>query len=361
MPVSAFSNRLLRTPAAAGCSRKLRLDWAVAGPFPPTITSSDCGYPRGAEGKTAMGSDSCFVGVRPLFLDLVEVERQLDLSSVATRLRDVVPCVVNCEAYPFSFQVKESRRVLVPLLVRDRTVAGLGLRLQQKSEMADRKDWEGGGDESEESTHQLIEMLWESITEIRTRLDQQPPVHLAVAAPLVEKEAVLVPLAPPPPPPGVEGDIGYLSVTGICTGMVEAQDADRVCGYAPYVVTDDAMMEEYFIRGLRPELQDVVIPLMCRTVETAQRAAILERTVQARQSCGTYSFQLPQQPLSISKGKAPLGGASTSGFGKLGSKLKKIFQSRGGGRQQGFQQGRGFRPEFEESQQSTARQPTVPS
>ncbi|MQM15110.1 hypothetical protein Taro_048048, partial [Colocasia esculenta] len=49
--------------------------------------------------------------------------------------------------------------------------------------------------------------------------------------------------------------------------------------YAPYVVTDNTMMVEYFIRGLRAELQDAVIPLMCKTMEeAAQQAAILERT-----------------------------------------------------------------------------------
>ncbi|MQL86627.1 hypothetical protein Taro_019155 [Colocasia esculenta] len=39
--------------------------------------------------------------------------------------------------------------------------------------------------------------------------------------------------------------------------------------YVPYVVSDNAMMVEYFIRGLRTELQNAVIPLMCRTVEEA--------------------------------------------------------------------------------------------
>ncbi|MQM05144.1 hypothetical protein Taro_037950 [Colocasia esculenta] len=69
------------------------------------------------------------------------------------------------------------------------------------------------------------------------------------------------------------------------------------------------------------------------------------------------SFRLPQQSSGVSKGKAPLGGASTSGFGKWGNKINKIFRGRGGGKQQGFQQGRGYKPEVEESQQSTARQP----
>ncbi|MQL90198.1 hypothetical protein Taro_022784 [Colocasia esculenta] len=73
------------------------------------------------------------------------------------------------------------------------------------SEMADRRDWGGGGDEPKESTHQWIERLWESIIEIWTQLDQQPPVQPAVVAPPVEEEAVPVSLGPPPPPPpGVE-------------------------------------------------------------------------------------------------------------------------------------------------------------
>ncbi|MQL94458.1 hypothetical protein Taro_027116 [Colocasia esculenta] len=61
-----------------------------------------------------------------------------------------------------------------------------------------------------------------------------------------------------------------------------------------------------------------------------------------------------------SKGKAPAG-PSSSGFGKWGQKLKQAFKGKGrgwGGRQQ-LQQGRG-RPEVEESQQSTARQPMIP-
>ncbi|MQL72587.1 hypothetical protein Taro_004941 [Colocasia esculenta] len=138
------------------------------------------------------------------------------------------------------------------------------------------------------------------------------------------------------------------------------------------MVTDNTMMVEYFIRGLRAELQDAVIPLMCRTVEeAAQRAAILERTVRARQgqsqTGGSGSFWLPQQSTGISKGKAPSGASSSSGFAKWGKQIKKFFRGggRGGGRHQGFQQGgfqqgRGYRPPVpEESQQSTAGQPTA--
>ncbi|MQL86799.1 hypothetical protein Taro_019335 [Colocasia esculenta] len=114
--------------------------------------------------------------------------------------------------------------------------------------------------------------------------------------------------------------------------------------YAPYVVTDNTMMMEYFIRGLRAELQDAVIPLMCRTVEeAAQRAAILERTVRARQGqsqtgcLGSGSFRHPQPLGGISKGKAPSGASSSSGIAKWGKQIKKFFQGgRGRGRQQSF-------------------------
>ncbi|MQL84248.1 hypothetical protein Taro_016766 [Colocasia esculenta] len=54
--------------------------------------------------------------------------------------------------------------------------------------------------------------------------------------------------------------------------------------YAPYVVSDNNMMVKYFIRGLRVELQDAIVPLMCKTVEeAAQRAATLERSIRTRQ------------------------------------------------------------------------------
>ncbi|MQL71242.1 hypothetical protein Taro_003559 [Colocasia esculenta] len=64
------------------------------------------------------------------------------------------------------------------------------------SEMADRRDWGGGGDDPEESTQRMIERIWESLTDIRARMDQQvlvPPV----AVPPGDGEAV--PVAPVPP------------------------------------------------------------------------------------------------------------------------------------------------------------------
>ncbi|MQM03471.1 hypothetical protein Taro_036252 [Colocasia esculenta] len=206
--------------------------------------------------------------------------------------------------------------------------------------MADRRDWGGGGDDPEESTQRMIERIWESLTDIRTRMDQQVPVP-PVAVPPGDGEAVPVALVLP------RVEMRFMALSR----------------YAPYVVSDNNMMVEYFIRGLRVELQDAIVPLMCKTVEeAAQRAATLERSIRTRQvgESGSGSFRLPQQSVGASKGKAPAR-PSSSGFGKWGQKLKQAFKGKGrgwGGRPQ-FQQGRG-RPEVEESQQSTARQPITP-
>ncbi|MQL77216.1 hypothetical protein Taro_009627 [Colocasia esculenta] len=43
------------------------------------------------------------------------------------------------------------------------------------SGMADRRDWGGGGDDPEENTQRMIERIWESLTDIRARMDQQAP------------------------------------------------------------------------------------------------------------------------------------------------------------------------------------------
>ncbi|MQL87387.1 hypothetical protein Taro_019927 [Colocasia esculenta] len=343
--------------------------------------------------------------------------------------------------------------------------------------MAERRNV-GGEGSGDDPTHRMIERIWESLTEILVRLDQQPPVQPAVVVPPFPEEAV--PVAPVPPPPGVEVPpiipvqpaVLVRPVTGEETTLIverflrlqpptysggpnpdtaehwiheikrvfaimRCPEEDKVIlaayqlrgfaqewwrlkmqivftgrtkdtipwseflsvfndsffpiqiqqmkreqfrtlqqgnlsvleyqmrfialsRYAPYVVTDNTMMVEYFIRGLRPELQDAVIPLMCRTVEeAAQRAAILERTVRARQGqsqiggLGSGSFRHPQPSGGISKGKALSRASSSSGIAKWGKQIKKFFQGgRGRGRQQGFQQGRGYRPPIsEESQQ----------
>ncbi|MQL79695.1 hypothetical protein Taro_012135 [Colocasia esculenta] len=66
----------------------------------------------------------------------------------------------------------------------------------KKFEMADRRDWGGGGDDPEESTQRMIERIWESLTDIRARMDQQAPVP-PVAVPPGDGETV--PVAPIPP------------------------------------------------------------------------------------------------------------------------------------------------------------------
>ncbi|MQM11314.1 hypothetical protein Taro_044221 [Colocasia esculenta] len=72
---------------------------------------------------------------------------------------------------------------------------------QENFEMADRRDWGGGGDDPEESTQRIIERIWESLTDIRMRMDQQAPVPPIVAPPGV---GGAIPLAPVPPPPEAE-------------------------------------------------------------------------------------------------------------------------------------------------------------
>ncbi|MQL79441.1 hypothetical protein Taro_011879 [Colocasia esculenta] len=118
------------------------------------------------------------------------MERQLDLSSVAARLR---VCGIPHEALARSretdsgqarYWFNEHGRGVPSQLVSKQVV------------MSDRRDWGDGGDDPEESTQRMIERIWESLTDIRMRMDQQAPV------PPVIGEAV--PVAPVPPQPGVE-------------------------------------------------------------------------------------------------------------------------------------------------------------
>ncbi|MQM22045.1 hypothetical protein Taro_055093 [Colocasia esculenta] len=66
----------------------------------------------------------------------------------------------------------------------------------QISGMADRRDWGGGGDDPEESTQRMIKRIWESLMDIRARMDQQALVP-PVAVPPGDGETV--PVAPVPP------------------------------------------------------------------------------------------------------------------------------------------------------------------
>ncbi|MQL72478.1 hypothetical protein Taro_004826 [Colocasia esculenta] len=73
------------------------------------------------------------------------------------------------------------------------------LAFKENFEMADRRDWGGGGDDPKESTQRMIERIWESLTDIRARMDQQAPVP-PVAVPPGDGETVPI----TPVPPGVE-------------------------------------------------------------------------------------------------------------------------------------------------------------
>ncbi|MQL86931.1 hypothetical protein Taro_019468 [Colocasia esculenta] len=286
---------------------------------------------------------------------------------------------VTSEAHPYSPQARARRRFLYCRPVRSRDVAVLAVV------MADRRDWGGGGDDPEESTQWMIERIWESLTEIRMRMDQQAPIPPVTG--------VAVPVAPVPPPPGVE--VPFVAPILPSPPVIAAEEpvvqVERFLRLQPPTYTggpnpdtaehwiheiervfmtmrcpaaDKVVLATFQLRGFAQEWwrlkmqttfagriegkkgavqdlaarwdfgfgildaihgaeQTVVIPLMCRTVEEAsQRAATLERAVQTRQV-----------------------GESGKGRGW-------------GGRQQ-VQQGRS-KPEVEESQQSTARQPTVP-
>ncbi|MQM00427.1 hypothetical protein Taro_033165 [Colocasia esculenta] len=77
-----------------------------------------------------------------------------------------------------------------------RPVQSRAVEVREISGMADRRDWGGGGDDPEESTRRMIERIWESLTDIRARMDQQAPVP-PVAVPPGDGE--VVPIAPVPP------------------------------------------------------------------------------------------------------------------------------------------------------------------
>ncbi|MQL68686.1 hypothetical protein Taro_000968 [Colocasia esculenta] len=87
------------------------------------------------------------------------------------------------------------------MFLHRRPVQSRVVAVQEISKMADRRDWGGGGDDLEESTQRIIERIWESLTDIRMRMDQQAPVP-PVAVPPGDGETV--PIVPVPPPPGAE-------------------------------------------------------------------------------------------------------------------------------------------------------------
>ncbi|MQL67955.1 hypothetical protein Taro_000257 [Colocasia esculenta] len=137
------------------------------------------------------------------------MERQLDLSSVAMRLRvlgefPTKPVTREAHPYPHRFRPVCGRRTQIKYVIG---LTGLvevfrhSWYQSKKFEMTDRRDWGGGGDDPEESTQCMIERIWESLTDIQRRMDQQAPVP-PVAVPPGDGETV--PIVPVPPPPGVE-------------------------------------------------------------------------------------------------------------------------------------------------------------
>ncbi|MQM02374.1 hypothetical protein Taro_035141 [Colocasia esculenta] len=286
---------------------------------------------------------------------------------------------------------------------------------QEISEMADRRDWGGGGDDPEESTQHIIERIWESLTDIRMRMDQQAPVPLIVAPPGV---GGAIPLAPVPPPPGVEvpfvaplpspvlaAEEPPSTYSGGPNPDIEehwVHEIERVFTTMRCPATDKVVLAAYQLRGFALEwwrlkmqttfagrteeaiawsefldvFNDTFFPIQVQQVKREQfwtlqqgNSSVLEYQMRfmALRRYAPYvgesnlgSSRLSQQSMGVSKGKAPEG-PSPSGFGKWGQKLKQAFKGKGrgwGGRQQ-FQQGHG-RPEVEESQQSTARHPIIP-
>ncbi|MQL81174.1 hypothetical protein Taro_013634 [Colocasia esculenta] len=102
---------------------------------------------------------------------------------------------IPCEASAHSREA-DSDQVRYWFNGLDRGVPPQLVSEQEISGVADRRDWGGGGDDPEESTQRMIERIWESLTDIRARMDQQAPVP-PVAVPPGDGE--IVPVAPVPP------------------------------------------------------------------------------------------------------------------------------------------------------------------
>ncbi|MQL78024.1 hypothetical protein Taro_010456 [Colocasia esculenta] len=102
-----------------------------------------------------------------------------------------IPCRRYTRGSPLPPQVRARRT-----FHDRRPVQGHAVAVQEFAGMADRRDWGGGGDDPEESTQRMTERIWESLTDIQARMDQQAPVP-PVAVLLGDGEAV--PIAPVPP------------------------------------------------------------------------------------------------------------------------------------------------------------------
>ncbi|MQL72237.1 hypothetical protein Taro_004598 [Colocasia esculenta] len=131
-------------------------------------------------------------------------------------------CSREADSDQVRYRINGLGRGIPPQLVSEQEISG----------MADRRDWGGGGDDPEESTQRMIERIWESLTDIRARMDQQAPVP-PVAVPPRDGEAVPVAPVPPgvevpfaapvpPPPPVLIAEEPVMQVIGSPEGRFSA-------------------------------------------------------------------------------------------------------------------------------------------
>ncbi|MQL78351.1 hypothetical protein Taro_010779 [Colocasia esculenta] len=380
-------------------------------PTPTGESEEDVSRPSSSSEPRRSGAGSLYLGVCPRLLYFFSVLWKYGYVTCDIYIKcDVFLCVyTDCGLVSLArLRPVRGRRTRIKYVI---SLTGLAEAFRHKiSGMADRRDWGSGGDDPEESTQHMIERIWESLTDIRARMDQHAPVP-PVAVPPEDGETVPVapvpprvevpfeaPVPPPPPvliaeepvmqvekflrlqPPTYSGGPNpdtaehwvqkiervfatmrcpaadrvvlaayqlrgfalewwrlkmqttfagrteeaitwseFLDVFNDTFFPIQVQQVKReqfrtlqqgnssvleyhmrfmaLSRYAPYVVSDNNMMVEYFIRGLRVELQDAIVPLMCKTVEeAAQRAATLERSIRTRQmgESGSGSFRLPQ-------------------------------------------------------------------
>ncbi|MQM03040.1 hypothetical protein Taro_035814 [Colocasia esculenta] len=248
--------------------------WSPTSPFPVSHSSEP------SPGSLEVPG----MGLRPCGLQVVY------LCLVCSVLGEFPTEPVTSEAHPYSPQagarrwflyrrpVQSRDVVCVVSLVRLRPVRGRQTRVrhvtcltgldeafrhswyQSKAVvMADRRDWGGGGDDPEESTQRMIERIWESLTDIRMRMDRQAPV------PPVIGEAV--PVAPVPPQPRVE--VPFVAPVPPSPPVIAAEEpvvqVERFLRLQPPTYTGGPNLDttEHWIH----EVERVFMTMRCPTVD----------------------------------------------------------------------------------------------
>ncbi|MQL88407.1 hypothetical protein Taro_020972 [Colocasia esculenta] len=159
---------------------------------------------------------------------------------------------------------------------------GRGIPSQLVSEqeiygMADRRDWVGGEDDPEEITQHMIERIWESLTDIRARMDQQAPVPPVVVSPGDGETVPVAPIPPrvevpfaapvPPPPPVLLAEEPMMQVEKFLrlqpptysggpnpdTAEHWVHEIERVFATARCPVADKVVLAAYQLRGFALE------------------------------------------------------------------------------------------------------------